>query len=227
MLSLQPGPQQLDGTGRGVVTSLGVRPLQPRWCEDRSWRKARPPPRPQPLIPLTAERRPQARGASHWALRSLRAGQPEAETGWPLGAGSAGGVPRASPHMLSSLRKCWLRAGVLTSTHCESLAEGLAGCVSPQAPLHPEIQASGGALCQSMHMLTDSLSVAMGTSSSSGCLQEGQGQGQGKEMALPTVHTAPRFALGPLLFLCAGEPPGPGMGPLLWRAPLLEVPALF
>lgn len=116
MLSLQPGPQQLDGAGRGVVTSVGVQPLQPRWCEDRSWRKARPPPGPQPLIPLTAKRRPQAQGASHQALRSLGAGQPEAETGWPLGAGFAGGAPRARPHMLSSLRKCWLMAGVLTSS---------------------------------------------------------------------------------------------------------------
>lgn len=62
-----------------------------------------------------------------------------------------------------------------------------------------------------MHMLTDSLSVAMETSSSSGCLQEGQGQG--KETALPTVHAAPHFALGPLLFLCAGEPQGLGWGP--------------
>lgn len=72
-----------------------------------------------------------------------------------------------------------------------------------------------------MHMLTGSLSVSMGTSSSSGCLQEGQGQGT----ALPTVHAVPHFALRPL-FLCAGEPPGPGTGALLWQVALLEVPAL-
>lgn len=89
----------------------------------------------------------------------------------------------------------------------------------PTSTPRPEIQASGGALCQSTHMLTDSLSVAMGTSSSSGCLQEGQGQGL--VTALPTVHAAPHFALGPLLFLCAGEPPGPGME----APPVADAPA--
>lgn len=66
-----------------------------------------------------------------------------------------------------------------------------------------------------MHMLTGSLSVAMGTSSSSGCLQEGQGQGT----ALPTVHAAPHFALRPLSSSVPGSPQGLGQGPSCGRWP--------